>query len=142
MSELPHAQKVQDTLRHVKEAYRTIVDLKSDRSRRALSSLRSVRAIARLRFSLSVVARTLCSLVENDCVDTSSLDDDSRILIQAVKDVCTDASINEVDTGPAVFLVKQIIRQYGSACFLALVKCQDYSWVLPERLSLPEEVHT
>ena len=110
-------------------------------SAQTLSSLRSVRAVARLRFSLTFVARTLSGLIEDDRVRTTRLDDHSGVLLQAAKDVCTDVSINEVDTGPAVFLAKQIMKRYGAGCFMTLATSEEYSWVLPERLYPPEEVH-
>lgn len=133
MSELPHQQKVQETLNHIKEAH----EESAGSGHEMFSSLRSVRAVARLRFGLSVVAHTLHSLTEND---GSTLDEYSGILLQVAKKVCTDARINEEDIGPAVFLAKQIIKQYGTGCFMALAKRVEYSWILPEQLYPPEQV--
>ena len=137
MSELPHTRKIQETLKHTKEAYS---ELTSSSSAQTLSSLRSVRAVARLRFSLSVVAHTLSGLIEDDRVGTRTLGDYSGVLLQTAKEVCTDAHINGEDTGPAVFLIKQISKQFGTDCFMTLAKSEQYSWVLPERLYPPEEV--
>ena len=135
MSELPQQQKVLETLKHIKEAHEEFTGSISEQT---ISSLQQVRAVARLRFGLSVVAQALHSLTEND---GDPLDEYSGIL-QAARKVCTDAHIDEMDTGPAVFLVKQIIKQYGTGCFMTLAKRKEYSWILPERLYPPEEVRT
>lgn len=65
-------------------------------------------------------------------------------LMQIVKEVCTDPAINatdftEVDViGPAVYLIKLIVRQYGFSCLQAVTK--EYQWIVPTDLHGTDKV--
>ena len=97
-------------------------------------SLGYIEGIAKVRFSLSVVAE----LFHEDVAMKS-------VLLDAVSKVCTDNSINCVAstrqsdiTGPVLYLPKLIVRQYGFSC-LAKVSAV-YTWVVPPELKKVDEV--
>ena len=97
-------------------------------------SLDYIEGIAKIRFALSVVAELF-----HKHVDMRSA------LLHAVREVCTDTSINQVDstrqsdiTGPVLYLLKLIVRQYGFPC-LAEVSAAC-AWVVPPELKKVDEV--
>lgn len=92
-------------------------------------SLSYLEAVALLRFGLSVIAKVLHSLVAQD---------EEQIIapqsLQVARDACLDKRINTCNqsfcTGPAIYLVRQLIRQYGATTFDRIVV--NNPWVLPE----------
>ena len=84
-----------------------------------------------MRYGLSVVAEVLRRQVT---VDEEPLV--AHRLMQIANKICTDRTLNEFDpsvcTGPSVFLVKLIIRQYGIACLEKIIP--NHPWVMPEIL--------
>lgn len=98
-------------------------------------SLGYIEGIAKVRFALSVVAE----LFHEDVAMKSTL-------LDAVKKVCTDTSINCVDsstkqsdiTGPVLYLLKLIVRQYGFSCLEKVSAA--YTWVVPPELKKVDEV--
>ena len=90
-----------------------------------------------MRYGLSVVAEILSRQV--------TVDEEPIIaprLMQIANKICTDRTINTFDqsacTGPSVFLVKLIVRQYGVACLDKIVV--DHPWVVPEVLQSQGQV--
>ena len=66
-------------------------------------------------------------------------------LLHAVRDVCTDATINHVDdtrhtdiVGPVIYLLKLIVRQYGFPCLAEISAV--HAWVVPLELRRADEV--
>lgn len=66
-------------------------------------------------------------------------------LMQITEEVCTDPNINTTNfvvgdvVGPAVYLLKLIVRQYGFNCLKqASVECQ---WVIPQGLRTADQVY-
>jgi hypothetical protein len=65
-------------------------------------------------------------------------------LLQIAEEVCTDQNINNTHlagndvVGPALYLVKLLVRQYGFDC-LKKVSLR-YQWVLPEVLRTTDQV--
>ena len=64
----------------------------------------------------------------------------SMLLMNMVKDIVTDLSLNGDDTGPGVFLVKQIARQYGVAFLTNVASNQTLEWIVPPHLRQSNEV--
>ena len=92
-------------------------------------------AVGWLRYGLTIVAGILHKLDGDlDC------NDDENILLQEAQAICTDAQLNQNNTGPAIFLVKQLFKRFGLATLLSVSKKTALSWVLPQELSTPNEV--
>ena len=99
-------------------------------------SLAYIEGVAKVRFALSVVAE----LFQKDVAMKPAF-------LHAVKEVCTDTSINQVNVteqgdkiGPVFYLLKLIVRQFGFSC-LAEVSAQ-HTWVVPAELKGQDEVIT
>ena len=96
-------------------------------------SLQYLQSVAGVRFGLSVAAGQL-----------KNGDTDSRLL-RITHDLCVDHRINVIDplgrvdtTGPALYLLKILIRQFGYPCLKNV--CETHSWIIPEELMQGEEV--
>ena len=63
-------------------------------------------------------------------------------LMQVTEEICTDPMINTTDfaeedaVGPALYLAKLIVRQYGFSALNNISKI--YKWVVPEGLRIPD----
>ena len=97
-------------------------------------SMPYLESIAQIRFALSVVAELLFKQnqirVARVCHTHTA-----HLLIQAAKDYCTDDNINDEDSGPAVYLVKLLVRQYGMS-FITTLTADPTSmkWIVPPHL--------
>ena len=93
--------------------------------------------LAKIRFSLSIAADIFEKQVSSkqNIVTSSSI----KQLVYTAQNVCCDLKINVIDTtgsidmtGPTVYLMRLLVRQYGMSC---LEKVADtYSWVIPKEL--------
>lgn len=92
--------------------------------------------IAKIRYSLSVVAELLhCqSSGERQCLHTNY----SRLLLEMAKKCCEDVNLNynetDKDSGPGVFLVKQLARQYGVTFLTNVTSEEEMKWIIPINL--------
>ena len=98
--------------------------------------------VAKVRYALSVTAELL-----NQSDQPRSQEESVLVvqLLQQAREVCTDPSINSVDTtgrkdtvGPVVYLIKLLTRQYGLNCLQAAE--EEHGWIVPEVLRKSEEV--
>ena len=99
--------------------------------------------LAKIRFSFSVVAdifETQVSSKQN--VVTSSV---VKQLVYTTQNICSDLNINVIDTtgsldttGPIVYLMRLLVRQYGMSCLEKIVN--TYSWIIPKELRNKQEV--
>ncbi len=96
--------------------------------------------VAGIRFAIMEVARLLHSdLTENPQRLTFDI-------IHLAEEVCTDPFINTADfaastedaVGPALYLLKLLVRQYGFPCLKQV--SEKYQWVLPEDLRTTDQV--
>ena len=99
-------------------------------------SFRILEAIGKLRFSFTVVADLLYTAVSTEGHD--GLDGAAKDLVQAAQKICTDTKVNQTATGPAIFLLKQVVKQFGYTCLEKLAKSDAFSWVLPQHLNPPD----
>ena len=93
--------------------------------------------LAKIRFSLSIAADIFEKQVSSkqNIVTNSSM----KLLVYTAQNVCCDLKINVIDTtgsldmtGPIVYLMRLLVRQYGMSC---LEKVADaYTWVIPKQL--------
>ena len=65
---------------------------------------------------------------------------EAQLFLQAAKGCCEDQVINVEDAGPGIFLVKQIVRQYGMTFLMNLISDRAMEWVVPVHLRRSEEV--
>lgn len=93
-------------------------------------SFEYLQAVADMRVCITIFADMLYKHAKNN---------DDRLLERA-KTVCTDQDINQLETGPRIFLLKQIIRQYGTDCLHSLAYEEPTQWVLPTHQHLFDEV--
>ena len=67
---------------------------------------------------------------------------DATQLLNAAKVLCTDKDINHINvsdmTGPIVYLIKLLMRQYGTDCLQQV--SGRHQWVVPPELRQREEV--
>ena len=97
--------------------------------------------MSQLRFALSVVAELLYKRTEKGSQAVGHLHTSAaQILIQVAKDCCTDDVMNEEDSGPAVYLVKLLVRRYGMSFLAGLTADPAMEWVVPLHLRRSEEV--
>ena len=89
--------------------------------------------MAGVRFGLSVAAE----LLKNGHTD-------NRLLL-ITRDLCLDNRVNIIDptgrvdtTGPVLYLLRQLIRQFGQDCLKTV--SEAHPWVVPEELRGGEEV--
>ena len=105
--------------------------------------------MAKIRFTLSIVADLLSKQVTGAGRTPESqyyYGAQATHLIQAAKDICTDPHVNHIDitghndtTGPIVYLLKLIVRQFGGTPCLQNV-AEIHTWVIPPVLRREEEV--
>jgi len=112
-----------------------------------------IEGMAKVRFALSVVAEHFheCATMKpEECATTKPEQFHKHVtmkpaLLHAVRTLCTDPSINHIDqtgqtdtTGPALYLLKLIVRQYGFSCLTKVAK--KHPWVVPHELKQVDEV--
>ena len=93
---------------------------------------------AKIRYSLTVVAELLyCqNSGERQCLHTN----DSRLLLDIAKKCCSDHNLNSDVSGPGIYLVKQLARQFGVTFLTNVTSEEGMQWIIPENLRLSEEV--
>ena len=98
-------------------------------------------AVAAVRFTLSIVAELIIKQITD--TEIQGTPEQATQLIEAAKDICTNPSINRVDitnvTGPIVYLLKLLVRQFGTPCLQKVV--ETHAWVIPPELRRVEEVN-
>jgi hypothetical protein len=94
--------------------------------------------LAKIRFSLSIAADIFekqASSKQNIVTSSPAV----KQLVYTAQNVCCDLKVNVIDTtgsldttGPIIYLMRLLVRQYGMSC---LEKVGDaYSWVIPKEL--------
>ena len=99
---------------------------------------------AKVRLSLSkfafILQRTLVASSEQE-LQSSQLEN----LVRTAKHICSDANVNIIDTsggqdttGPIVYLLRVLVRQYGMSCLEKV--SASYPWVIPKELTEEQKV--
>ena len=105
------------------------------------TSLPYLEAVAMLRYSLSVVAELLYTQLTAG--RQQQYTHDALLLMEEAKQCCSIPQLNEDEAGPAVYLVKLLIRQYGQSFLSRVCDHTQLLWVVPEHLRQTDEVlHT
>lgn len=103
-------------------------------------SLEYLEGIALIRYSMSTVAELIHSQHTNRG-EGRIYTHDSQLLLNKAKNCCTDTSLNDDITGPGVFLLKQLTKQYGVTFLTSLMSTsQSMEWVIPYNLKSSDEV--
>ena len=97
-------------------------------------SMPYLESIAQIRFALSVVAELLFKQNQSGVTSHGCHTHTAHFLIQVAKDYCTDDSVNDEDSGPAVYLVKLLVRQYGMSFLTTLTADPVNEWIVPPHL--------
>lgn len=95
--------------------------------------------IAKLRYSLTVVAELLQYQHKKE---GGYFTHEAHLLLDSARKFCEmrDDVFNTDDAGPAVFLVKQIARQYGVTFLTDVISNQTMEWIVPTHLRRSKEV--
>ena len=130
VSKLPVENRAQHTIKAASDGYATLQECSKSN---ASISVGYLKAIAQTRYALSVIA---------DDLKDDQLDGD---LLQIARTLCTDRKVNTIDvtgkadtTGPVMYLLKLLVRQFGFPC-LNLVS-QAHPWVVPQELKRKDDV--
>lgn len=102
-------------------------------------NLEYLEGVSLLRYSLTVVAELIYYQYSNKESERITYTHQSQLLDMARK-CCSEFDINEDDTGPGVFLVKQIARRYGVAFLTHLTSEANMQWVIPHNLRHSDDV--
>ena len=93
-------------------------------------TLEYLESVAKIRYSLSVVAKVLKNAHKGHHF---------MELIKAAAEVCSHRKVNCIDptgqkdtVGPVIYLLKLIVRQYGMPCLR--VAAQVHDWLIPDQL--------
>ena len=105
--------------------------------------LQYLEGIAKLRYAIIIMAELLYYKHGTSVVDEGSqtyYTNDTELLLGVAKQCCNDDTLNTENAGPAVFLVKQLARQYGVSFFTNLTSDQTMQWIVPHHLQRSNEV--
>ncbi len=104
-------------------------------------SIAYLEAVATVKFGLQVIVH----LLHSQCYGSESSSESVFDLLHLVQKICLDPVIHVTDTsyekdvmGPAIYLVKLLVREFGSA---SLVKISSiHKWIIPDSLKSSHQV--
>ncbi len=102
-------------------------------------SLEYVEGVAKIRFALSMAAQLInkqICIADSSDVPQYCYGAHAEFLLQSARDLCTDQRVCRQQTGPAVYLLKLLVRRYGMHRFQSIIQSSDHTWILPEELQL------
>ncbi len=115
-------------------------------------SLEYLEGVAQVRYALSFIAELLSKQTTGTPIEShQELGVFVNQLLPAAREACTDPTVNKVDVvgtsgivGPVVYLLKLLVRRYGTHCLQNIVSSPTLlcSWVVPHELQRSEEVET
>jgi len=85
-----------------------------------------------VRFALLVVAEVLYTQSPRGHVSITKL-------LKVARAIVEDATINQTDAGPAIYLLKVIVRRYGISFMIDMQK--QHNWLVPSSLPKSEKVY-
>ena len=99
------------------------------------TSLPYLEAVAKMRYALSVVAELIYSLNMGQTTgqgdESTQWTNEAYRLMKKAKVCCSHSELNEREAGPAVYLVKLLVRQYGHSFLTTLTTNSAMAWVVP-----------
>ena len=84
-----------------------------------------------MRFALGVVAQVLCMRSPRKHIQITKLLEVTRAIVE-------DETINRTSAGPAIYLLKLIVRRYGISFMNDLQK--QHKWLVPSSLPKSKKV--
>ena len=103
---------------------------------RGTPTLEYLEGVAKVRYSLSVVAEVLKSEENGQHI---------MELLRAAGRMCSDREVNCIDptgrrdtVGPVIYLLKLMVRQYGMPCLKAAAEIHE--WIIPAELKSEEVI--
>ena len=103
--------------------------------------LQYLEGIAKLRYAIVVVAELLHCQHGASSRHQSYYTYETQLLLDATKRCCNNDIINTDNSGPGVFIVKQLARQYGVSFLTNLTSDQTMQWIVPHHLQRSNEVN-
>ena len=124
---LSPSEKVQVAVNSLQDGHQSLMKCSS----RQGMTFECIEGLAKVRFALGVVAEVLCTRSRRGHVQISGL-------IEVASTISQDKTINRTDAGPAIYLLKLIVRHYGLSFMIDLQK--QHKWLVPSILPKPEKV--
>ena len=120
----------------LKKSYQALRDYKSNR----VVNIEFLEGVAGVRFALMETANILQSQL------TGRNSSKTFKLVLLAKDICMDKTINTTEfsssgvdvVGPAVYLVKLLVRQFGFPCLKSI--SEKHQWIVPRGLRKADQV--
>ena len=91
-----------------------------------------IEGLAKVRFALGVVAKVLCTQSPRGHLQITKILEVARAIVE-------DATINQTGAGPAIYLLKVIVRRYGISFMIDLQK--QHNWLVSSCLLKSEKVY-
>ena len=97
------------------------------------TSSKYLQAVAQIKLSVHVLARTLKSVISQPIELETCSDEDLRYFFHEAEKCLQNDSLNEEQTcdGPLWYLVRYIIRTFGVSTLLEISNKDSFNWVLP-----------
>ena len=102
--------------------------------------LQYLEGIAKLRYAIVVVVELLHCQHGTSSRHQGYYTHETQLLLDIAKRCCSDHIVNTDNSGPGVFLVKQLARQYGVSFLTNLTSDQTMQWIVPHHLQRSNEV--
>ena len=102
--------------------------------------LQYLEGIAKLRYAIVVVVELLHCQHGASSRQQGYYTHETQLLLDVANTCCSDDIVNTDNSGPAVFLVKQLARQYGISFLTNLTSDQTMQWIVPHHLQRSNEV--
>lgn len=96
-------------------------------------TLQYLEGVAKIRFALNVVSELIYSKQAGGHRSLESLK-----LMEKTEAFCKRGVLNQEDGGPAVYLVKQLARQYGLSFINNISSDHELGWIVPDFLKRKE----
>lgn len=93
-----------------------------------------IEGLAKARYALGIVAEVLCTRSPSGVEITRWQE-----LLEITKAIVEDVKINQVDAGPAIYLLKLIVRRYGLSLMTILQK--QHHWLVPASFTKYNKVY-
>jgi len=134
--------RLQDTINILKKFCDVLQEFQSE----PIITIEYLEGVAGVRFALMEIAGLLHSSFVDDSVKKSPLEQQLQFeILQLAEEFCVDPNINTSDFstsedvfGPAIYLLKLLVRQYGFPCLKYVSEL--HPWIIPEDLRTTDQV--
>ena len=102
--------------------------------------LQYLEGIAKLRYAIVVVVELLHCQHGASSRHQGYYTHETQLLLDIAKRCCINDIVNTDNSGPGVFLVKQLAKQYGVSFLTNLTSDETMQWIVPHHLQRSNEV--